>query len=295
MLKLEKALVIIDKPKHSQIALQRALGLQKKFACQLHLVSFCWHPSYENRDAFETHQRLTMKKEIMRQRRDWLRGQVLDSDASFGDISQEVVWTKDIAKWIDQDHKSAKWDLVVKSIHRSKTLTHTPLDWTLLRQCAIPLLLCCEVELARRRRVLAALDVSRNDKNHRRLNEKVLQAATTFAEMYNAQLHCVYALQVSEIWRDLEFVDIDNHTNKLRQQALEKIEPLVEPYAIATTRIHTPVDKVGKGVSRIASKIKAQLLVLGTTARVGLPGRVIGNSAEKVLLKAHTDIFALKP
>ena len=35
----------------------------------------------------------------------------------------------------------AQMDLVVKSVHRSKTLLHTPLHWQLIRSCPKPLLL----------------------------------------------------------------------------------------------------------------------------------------------------------
>ena len=50
------------------------------------------------------------------------------------DVSVEVQWTEDIAGWVSEN---ATEDLVIKSAHHSKTLTHTPLDWQLLRELII--------------------------------------------------------------------------------------------------------------------------------------------------------------
>jgi nucleotide-binding universal stress UspA family protein len=56
-----------------------------------------------------------------------------------------------------------------------------------------------------------------------------------------------------------------------------------------------PVGKVGHAVNGTVNKLNADLLVMGTTARKGVKGLVIGNSAERVLTKATSDILALKP
>jgi universal stress protein E len=44
-----------------------------------------------------------------------------------------------------------------------------------------------------------------------------------------------------------------------------------------------------------ARKIKADVVVMGTTARQGLRALVIGNAAERVLAKVPCDVLALKP
>ena len=96
MLKFSKGLVILDKPKHGQVALARALHLQAAESMALHLVSFCWNAMCEQKDAFDAHQRRTVKKEIMRQREAWLRDQILDRGLSTANVTTEIVWASDI-------------------------------------------------------------------------------------------------------------------------------------------------------------------------------------------------------
>jgi len=48
-------------------------------------------------------------------------------------------------------------------------------------------------------------------------------------------------------------------------------------------------------IPKIAKKIDAQLLILGTVGRTGLSGAFIGNTAEHVLANMSCDILTLKP
>ena len=53
-----------------------------------------------------------------------------------------------------------------------------------------------------------------------------------------------------------------------------------------------PVDKV---ITSESARLKAQLLVLGTIGRRGARAKLVGNTAEKVLMLARTDLLAIKP
>ena len=138
MKNLSSVLVVLDKPKHAQTALARAKELQAKSGCHLSLAAFCWHPMVKSKDVFDIHQRRAIKKAIVGERRDWLRGLVLDSKLSAADVSTEVFWTGDIADWVTRA-SATDCDLVVKSVHHSQTLLNTPLDWQLLRACPAPI------------------------------------------------------------------------------------------------------------------------------------------------------------
>ena len=72
-MRIENILAIADKPKDKQIALHRALMLSKDFSAHLEVAGFTYHPMYDQRDVFETHQRRAIKKELMRQRTEALQ------------------------------------------------------------------------------------------------------------------------------------------------------------------------------------------------------------------------------
>jgi universal stress protein E len=291
----KNVLVIVDKPKHQQTALARALALQKVTGAHIHLAAFAYHAMYDQKDIFETHQRRAIRKEIERQRTQWLRDQVLDHKAAFSDLTLEVVWTKDIAAWVATAVQEQRYDLVLKSIHQSQLLLHTPLDWELLRDVPAPLLLCTATPWRRNPRILAAVDMRTTDRAHETLNRKVLETACMFAGLHGGEVHCVYAIDVPRALSELDIADPRGFTSDAQRTAVERLKALTGSYGIPATNLHVPTGKIGHAVNRLSARLKADLMVMGTTARRGLRGLVIGNSAEKVLMKARSDVLALKP
>ncbi len=291
----KRILVIIDKPKHEQTALARALALQAKTGAHLHLAAFAYHPTYDQRDVFEVHQRRAIRKEILRERTEWLRDQVRDAKGLFRDLTLEVAWVKEIAQWIVDRVAKQGDDLVVKAIHQTQTLLHTPLDWHLLRLCPAPLLLCTARPWQPRPRVLAALDLRSDDKPHEILNHMVLEAARQSCELYGGELHCVYAQDVPKVLSELSLPDPRGFQQENAARAQERMARLAAPYGVPEDHLHVVMGKVGQAVNRLSEKLGADLMVMGTTARRGVAATVIGNSAEKVLTRARCDVLALKP
>jgi universal stress protein E len=288
-------LVILDKPKHAQTALAEARRLQATHpATHLRLVSFVWLAMAEQKEIFDAHQRRAMKKEIVRVRDEWLRNLVRDEGLSGSPVSIEVVWTSDIAGWVAAE--SADADLVIKSVHKTRTLMHTPLDWELIRSCPKSLLL---VGTGGRRRkagdVIATVDLKDHDRIHQTLNMKVLEAANRFAGIRGGKLHCVAVVEYSEVLSDLDMID----ARKVRRQAIEGsaafLEALLRPYHIARSRIHRPAGKVGHMVAATARKTNAGLVVVGSAARRGVTARLLGNSAEKILERSPVDLLVVHP
>jgi universal stress protein E len=285
----------MDKPKRQQIAQARGLSLREAFGAHLHLVGFTYHPMCDQRDAFETHQRHAVKQELMRTRTDCLRGEVLDAHAACDDITLQAAWAKDIAAWVVRTAVRKDFDLVVKSVHPTKSRTHTPTDWHLLRDCPVPVLLTSGRRWSKKPVILATLDLNRHDRAHEELNRKVLEAAVEMARVYDGVVHCVYAIEVSRVLADLDIINPRKLAKEARARSSIVLKPLVAPYKIPASRVHMPIGKVGPAVNGLAKKLNADLLVMGTTARRGLKGLVIGNSAERVLAGSTRDILGLKP
>ena len=292
-------LVILDKPKHEQSALAEAKRIQAAVPrAHLRLVSFVWHAIVEQKDIYDAHQRRSMKREIVRTREAWLRRLILDEKLLDAPVSIEVVWTADIAAWVEE--QSDRSDLVLKSVHRSRTLLHTPLDWELIRTCPKPLLLVARHEGKRRRKggngdVIAALDLRHRDRRHRTLNFRVLDSAVRFADIRGGKVHCVAVVEFSEVLSDLEIID----PRKVRRKEIEAsaafLEALLEPYGIPKSRIHRPAGKVGHMVAATIRKTGAGLVVVGSAARRGLGVRVLGGSAEKILDRSPSDVLVVHP
>jgi universal stress protein E len=287
---IQRILVIVDKPKHDQLALERGFELKRALGAKLHLISFAYHAMYNHKSVFPKEERQAVRKQLVDERMEWLASQV----ERFGrdeDVTFETLWANDLAAEVNELVRAQKFELVVKSAHRSRTLTHTPTDWDLLRGCPAPVLLTVQA-WPRQLKVLAALDLNSEDKPHRRLNLKVMWAANEIAKRSGGEVHCVYAI---ELPRYRTLLDAERAEKKARDLAAGLLGELVSPYDVPGSRVHLEAGKVGAVVNGVAARIGANVLVLGTTARKGLSGLVIGNSAERVLAKAQCDVLALKP
>ena len=204
------------------------------------------------------------------------------------------MWTDDIAGWVAEAATTGGHDLVVKSIHQSQTLLHTPLDWQLLRTSPAPVLLSS----SRTRSngcVLAALDLRNPDVLHQQLNEEVLAAAQHFAELYGADMRCVSVLEVSKVLTDLDWIDKYATEKKLAATYKEHAEPLLARFDIDPDRLELVSGKVGAAVNQTAHRRNARLLVVGRCAQPLRQALKLGNSAERILSRAQCDVLAVGP
>ncbi len=295
MKNLRSILVVLDKPKHQQVALQRAKAIQEATGAHLTLVSFVWLPMAEEREVFDAHQRRSLKRSCIKARREWLRGLVVDNKLAAADVSTEVVWTNDIAGWVCAATRESPCDLVAKTVHHSKTAMHTPLDWQLLSGCQSPLLLASSKQRQKGGNVLATVDLRNSDRKHTRLNLRVLDAGQLFAQIKGCDLHVVNALELGVLVGDLDLPDLRKVQSKVREDAKLKLKQMLQPYAIPLRKRHVPVGKVGQAVVETVEKVGADLVVVGTSAHRHLGRLLIGGSAEKILARTTCDVLAVHP
>ena len=115
------------------------------------------------------------------------------------------------------------------------------------------------------------------------------------AKLYDAKVHVVFAVEISNVLRDLDILNETVSKQKIVERVTPELNRLLKPYDIPKSRIHMPVGKVGQVVAQTARKHKADLLVLGSFSHRVKQTVGIGNSAERILTKAVTDVLAVHP
>ena len=188
-------------------------------------------------------------------------------------------------------------------------------DMHLLRKCPCPVWLIKPGAPKAYRRILAAVDV--HDaypppelETRRALNRQILEMAGSLALSDFAELHVVHAWHVigesamrggfvskpeKEIVAYVELVKQHHEagldalmrevSGNLGQHALDYLKPerhLVKGWA-------------RKEIPALAKRIEADLVVMGTVARTGIPGFVMGNTAETILNHIDCSVLAIKP
>jgi universal stress protein E len=288
---LNNITTILDKPKHDQVAWRRALALQERSGARVEAVSFLWNAMCEHSSALSAADRKKLRHGLIEERKAWLADLVGDQPR----VKQRAIYSHDIAGWVADEAQKKAPDLVIKTVHKSGSLVHTPTDWSLLSTCPVPVLLTTKGRAKPSGNIVASIDLRHNDTKHRHLNCRVLEAAHRMAALQGAKVHVVFAVEISQVLRDLDIVKESTSKQKVVEKVTPELERLLKPYAIPKNRVHMPVGKAGRVVAQVARKQKADQLVIGTYAHRAKDTLGLGNTAQRIVAKAPCDVLAVQP
>lgn len=176
----------------------------------------------------------------------------------------------------------------------------------LLRKCPCPVWVLKEAprHTGRRRvkRVLAAIDSAAVDPVETALNTKILELATSLAHREKAEihvLHCwsVYGESLLASRGRLRPEELSSYRKETRQRHQAALDAALSPFEEAGHEVqkHFVKGDPGELIPRLAQKLPADILVMGTVTRTGLDGVFIGNTAEHVLQRLKHSVLAVKP
>lgn len=197
-------------------------------------------------------------------------------------------------------------DLVIKEAEpRDKKGGFKAVDMDLLRKCPVPVWLCQPISAHRQDiKVAVAIDPdSQGDAAAEQLSKRMLELARSLADSCSGSLHIISCWDYifEEYLRSNAYVKISDDEiaetlNQAEQEHLKALEKLMEsagvsdPYQLHHLRGH-PSDVIPDFIKESGINI----LVMGTVARTGIPGFMIGNTAENIVQKLSCSLMALKP
>lgn len=171
------------------------------------------------------------------------------------------------------------------------------LDMKLLRKCPCPVWIAAAGPARRLNVVLAAVDVFTPPADAP-LQESIIRCAGAAALSDDATVHVVNVWHVHGehlLRRHLSVTDLQNHVQETRKNATGALRALLGRAEQPNARPHLVRGEPPSAIARTAAKVGADLLVMGTVARTGLPGLIIGNTAESVLAAVHCEVLVVKP
>lgn len=201
-------------------------------------------------------------------------------------------------------------DLLVKDVEISEAMLDVFLgstDMHLLRKCPCPVLIAWPGRI-NFKRVLACVDYDPGNLQNEDLNRKIIEIASSFASKDGGEVHLVHAIEpfgekflraVNVVGDETDFKELSDGERSVRGAWLES---LIDDSAGATGEEAAPklTQHLIKGLARDAVLIKARelnadLIVLGTLSRTGIPGYFIGNTSESILGQVRCSVLTLKP
>lgn len=205
------------------------------------------------------------------------------------EISEERDWFRSIMRTLHNN----SFDLMVKEPHASSVTNHVflPADWKLLRNSPVPVLLVRTDNKWHQRPVLLCVNADSTDREHQGLNTRIIQTGHFLADVGDTKLHLVsaYPSQMQDAGTEAQVPDL------LRAQYQAGCQRLLGEKPSHEARIHVDQGPPELLIPEVARHIDAQLVVLGTVARSGLQGVLLGNTAEQVLGRLNTDVLVLPP
>lgn len=262
--------VVFDPTRAEQPALERAEAIARERPMRLHLFACIFA------DVDKDAQRADVIREQLAAQKAVLDAAVAPLAQAGIPVSTEVEWDRDWYHAAVRASVRNHADLVLKSSYRHSVrqrLLKRTSDWTLIRECLCPVLLVKGGEPTETRRVLAAIDIRRDNPVYRQLNQHLLDFGSQVLDAGNAELHFVNASD------DL--------------QSLPDRHALMRYCGVDSSRIHVQLGRPEDVIIDSARNLQASLVVVGNAARSGLSAVINGNTIEKVLDRLNCDVLSI--
>ncbi|MFD2164769.1 universal stress protein [Thalassotalea euphylliae] len=287
---MSNILVIADLKQEQTLAIERALTIAKQRSLPLHVVYFC----YESL-RYVSGQEDEVKANVLTRLDEHAQQQLANIDFDGVSYSYEVCWEKYIPNWVEEYTQANDVKLVVKTGHRTERLLYTPLDWQLMRECSAPVMIAAPETWRKTPNVLAAIDLGTKTDSKQALNKLVLEKARALADCQEAELFVCYTIRSSKLLRDMGFQYLDELEIAAERNLKDKVAEISSIYGVPEKNIILKAGEAEKVIPSQAAANKAGIVVMGTVGRRGVKGKLMGNTAEKVLKLLKCDVVAIKP
>ncbi|PMO56493.1 universal stress protein [Vibrio breoganii] len=178
------------------------------------------------------------------------------------------------------------------------------IDMTLLRKCPSPVWLNRASNKPRnKRRVAVAIDPIIASDEHRGLCMRLMELSRSIADSCDSRLHVLscweYQLERyldSHAWIKIGDKELNAEIEKAKVEHKEALDHLINESGVSgeiiVHHLHGLPDDV---IPHWVDEHEIDILVMGTLARTGIPGFVIGNTAENIVRSVTCSLVALKP
>jgi len=280
-----KILAVIDPRESSHHALERCKQQPPELDLDIHAVLFFEHESAE-------HYAATFKEKT-----EWLKEQVTPFIADGLTITTHVIPFTNLYESVIELAGKQGVDFVIKPMRQHslfQTVVRTSTDWNLIRHCPFPLLLVSELDTTRGKPILAAIDVRSDDDNHATLNNVVLQQARSLAQVLDSDTHITTAYNMPTPMAAVGSVDATPYPTSadIMKDHSDGVAEFLGDSPVAA--VHVEEGAPAFAINNVANRIGAGVIVIGTVARKGIKGVLIGNTAEGVLESSTSDVLVVK-
>jgi universal stress protein E len=294
MSQYQRLLLIINPAlRHSQ-AINHAAALAKASSASLHIAALI--PSLKMLSLLEEGDREKARERYLQDHHDWLKDQAKNLRGRGIDVTTEVAWADDMKQDILDHVSEMQPDLLIKEVQHESALKRaffTPLDWHLLRHCSIPVYLMGGSGFVLPRKVVAAVEVSDAESPDDELNDRIIQQASGLAMQCDAELHLLYACNISAAFlADMVGLTLADLTKALRRDLEKSFLNLAGRYGVPSDRRHFILGHPVTALSEFANEHQVDVIVMGRVQSHGVD-KLLGSTTEHILYQVPCSVLAV--
>jgi universal stress protein E len=292
MSSIRNILVAVNDETDAPYTLEKALRLATATGARVHVVRVIYEGIADLGPAIVDASR-DLKSFLLQSAEAQLEELVDRARRKLPDLETVTLWNARTWEGIVHAAERVEADLILKgaTVHPGLGGTiRTPDDWNLLRHARVPVLLVKPDAWVTAPVVLCALDPF--DEAHATLNLAILRQARAFADLLGGELDVIVAYPLFEPWvGELGALrSYDELRRSIETEIRDRVNSLGEQAGVRFRRLIADEGHAVQVIGQLVEEDEAQLVVIGTHARAGIQGVLLGNTSERVLHLVQVDI-----
>ncbi|MBN2317839.1 MAG: universal stress protein [Acidobacteria bacterium] len=302
MKRFKNILIVTKGSKDDRQSLRRAVDLSKRNNAKLSLVEVIEVSDSEISRISSKLKGRDLSGLLVQDRKAGIDALLKETDFSLSRL--DVVFGVPFIKIIQHVHRY-DFDLVIMAAEGKGELKQRLFGTTtmhLMRKCPCPLWVLKPSADVAYRRILAAVDPVEPDNVKENLNQKIMELATSMAEIEKADLHVAHVWDLvgeSLLLRRgvMTQGDVKAMVAEEKEERRRALEGLMMQHSATdiVRKSHLLRGNPGEVIPEFASKKDIDLVVMGTVSRHGIAGLLIGNTAEQVIQRVDASVLTVKP
>jgi universal stress protein E len=302
MKRFKNILVAVDTRLQDYPALQWAVRLAEHNQAKLKIVDvvpeFSWIARMTMPDSEHA------KKVISDEKRQRLEAIAAPLREQGFDITTKVLFGKTSIE-IMREVLSSSHDLVLrvtKGAHSHRTGFFGTTSMSLLRTCPCAVWLVRQDRIPQFARVLAAVDPAPKDVAQETMSRTIMDLGRSIADFEHGQLHIAHTWELFDSNTDDSW-SIPGRFEEAKRAVGSAVNAVMDdflaPYGIdhRSDGVHLIHAEAGPGnaIAELARQHDIDVVVMGTLARAGVSGALMGNTAEQVIDRVECSVLTIKP
>lgn len=296
MKRYNSILVVIEPKRDKQIALSRACEFAKYnphvTITALRLVydfSYDLHILNRNKEA-------KTREDVQFVHMQNLKEIVAPFESPDVHIETKIVFAKDIAQGIIQEVCKNHYDLIIKGANNHgilDSIIFTPIDWYVLRNSPIPVIIAKDHNWTDGSNIVVALDFTNSQK--KTTNMTLLREAQLLATITKGEIHLVNSAPVLMPTVMLEVPNYapEVYTESVVKEHKRRLEEFAKQHNIPLERCHIAEGMPYDVIPNLCKQINAKTVFIGSAGRQGVSAALVGNTCEEIVDYIDADLIVL--